>query len=53
MDAGHAAIYRWMLNHVADVLSVFDNWLADGEADMDELHDALAARAAHQEGEAP
>ena len=49
MDAKHAAIYRWMLGHVADVLSIFDNWLADEEADTDELHDALAARAA-QEG---
>jgi len=49
MDARHAAIYRWMLSHVADVLSIFDNWLADEEADTDELHDALAARAA-QEG---
>jgi len=49
MDAKHAAIYRWMLGHVADVLSILDNWLADEEADTDELHDALAARAA-QEG---
>ena len=49
MDARHAAIYRWMLSHVADVLSIFDNWFADEEADTDELHDALAARAA-QEG---
>ncbi len=48
MDAKHAAIYRWMLGHVADVLSIFDNWLADEEADTDELHDALAARAAHE-----
>lgn len=49
MDAKHAAIYRWMMSHVADVLSIFDNWSTDEEADTDELHDALAARAA-QEG---
>lgn len=48
MDARHAAIYRWMLSHADDVLNIFDNWFADEEADTDELHDALAARAAKE-----
>lgn len=48
VDARHAAIYRWMLSHIADVLNIFDNWSADEEAGTDELHDVLAARAAKE-----
>lgn len=48
VDARNAAIYRWMLSHIVDVLNIFDNWFADEEAGTDELHDVLAARAAKE-----
>lgn len=48
VDARHAAIYRWMLSHIADVLNIFDDWCTDEEAGTDELHDVLAARAAKE-----
>ena len=48
MDARHAAIYRWIIQHIDKAASIIDAWREDGEADKDELHDALAARAAKQ-----
>ena len=47
MDARHAAIYRWIIQHIDKAASIIDAWREDGEADKDELHDALAARAAN------
>ncbi len=48
MDARHAAIYRWIIQHIDKAASIIDAWREDGEADKDELHDALAARAAKE-----
>lgn len=48
VDARHAAIYRWMLGHPGDAWSILDDWCTDEEAGTDELHDALAARAAKE-----
>lgn len=51
MDARHAAIYRWIIQHIDKAASIIDAWREDGEADKDELHDALAARAANAIGQ--
>lgn len=51
MDAKHAAIYRWIIQHIDKAASIIDAWREDGEADKDELHDALAARAQANEGD--
>ena len=48
MDTRHAAIYRWIIQHTDEAAGVIDAWREDGEADTDELHDALAARAAKE-----
>ena len=48
MDARHAAIYRWIIQHIDKAASIIDAWREDGEADKDDLHDALAARAAKE-----
>ena len=48
MDARHAAIYRWIIQHIDKAASIIDAWREDGEADKDELHDALAARSAKE-----
>ena len=45
MDTRHAAIYRWIIQHTDEAAGIIDAWREDGEADTDELHDALAARA--------
>ncbi len=50
MDARHASIYRWIIQHIDKAASIIDAWREDGEADKDELHDALAARAAKEGG---
>lgn len=50
MDAKHAAIYRWIINHPAAANLVMSQWVEDEEAEADELHDALAARAQAKEG---
>ena len=52
MDTRHAAIYRWIIQHTDEAAGIIDAWREDGEADTDELHDALAARAAKEGGAA-
>ncbi|ASI68526.1 hypothetical protein BA022_08125 [Diaphorobacter nitroreducens] len=53
MDTRHAAIYRWIIQHTDEAAGIIDAWREDGEADTDELHDALAARSQAKEGGAP
>lgn len=52
MDACHAAIYRWIIQNIGAAAGIIDAWREDAEADKDELHDALAARAAREGGAA-
>ena len=51
MDTRHAAIYRWIIQHTDEAAGIIDAWREDGEADTDELHDALAARTQAKEGQ--
>jgi len=51
MDAKHAAICRWILGNLTAAETIIDDWFRDAYADLDELHDALAANAARAQAQ--